>query len=194
MTKEKFMSFYSGTPNQTNAGLCWDSVESAFKELYKKCSKCGAVSDNPIVSPLVMAGAMATIRIEVGKAFLPIREYASNPAYFKKYDGRADLGNTIAGDGEKFKGRGFIQLTGRANYTVYGQKLGIDLVNNPDLALEVGTSAKILAQYFIDRKVDDACLKSDWLSVRKLVNGVNRATGLPNGWEEFRKVISQYIN
>ena len=137
---------------------------------------------------------MATIRIEVGKGYLPIREFASNEAYFDRYEGRADLGNTIAGDGRKFKGRGYIQLTGRANYTTYAQKLGVDLVNNPDLALDVPISAKILAQYFIDRKVDEACLKGDWLTVRKLVNGVNRATGLPNGWEEFKKVINQYLN
>lgn len=194
MNKQKFMSFYIGTPNQVNAERCWDAVESAFKELVKVCSKCGQVVNDPKVSGLVMAGAMATIRIEVGKSFLPIREFAPNEAYFDRYEGRADLGNTIAGDGRKFKGRGYIQLTGRANYTTYAQKLGVDLVNNPDLALEVPISAKILAQYFIDRKVDEACLKGDWLTVRKLVNGVNRATGLPNGWEEFKKVINQYLN
>lgn len=190
MNKQKFMSFYLGTANQVNAERCWDSVEQAFKDLYKKCSKCGAVTENATVPPLVMAGAMATVRVEVGKSFLPVREIASGQAY----EGRADLGNTIAGDGQKFKGRGFIQITGRYNYANYGQKLGLDLINNPDQALDVVVSAKILAQYFVDRKVDDLCLKSDWLGVRKAVNGVNRATGLPNGWEDYKKVINQYIN
>ena len=136
-----------------------------------------------------MAGAMATIRVECGKNFKPIMEYASGEAY----EGRRDLGNVNQGDGVRYKGRGFIQLTGRSNYQYYGDKLGINLIDNPDLALDVEIGAKILATYFKDRKVDVACLNKDWLTVRKLVNGVNRATGLPNGWSDFQTVIDQYV-
>lgn len=193
MNKEKFLSFYANTPYYTNASACWDALESAFREIYKTCPFCGHQSEEPAVPSLVMVGALATVRVEVGKNFLPITEYAPNPAYFNRYEGRVDLGNTIAGDGQKFKGRGFIQLTGRANYTEYGQKLGIDLVNNPELALDLKVSARIFARYFVDRKVDKACINRDWLSVRKLVNGVNRQTGLPNGWDEFRHIINQFL-
>ena len=49
------------------------------------------------------------------------------------YEYRADLGNTQKGDGPLYKGRGFIQLTGRANYTHYGLYLNEDLVNHPEL-------------------------------------------------------------
>lgn len=193
MNKQKFLSFYIGTVNYQNAENCWNAIETAFKDIYKTCPLCGHAKESVDVSPLIMAGALATVRVEVGKSYFPISEYAPYPAYFNKYDGRADLGNTIAGDGQKFKGRGFIQLTGRANYTLYGQKLGIDLVNNPDLALSVPVSAKILAQYFVDRKVDQACLKGDWLTVRKLVNGINKSTGYPNGWDEFKHIINQFL-
>src|SRR5438552_406834 len=48
------------------------------------------------------------------------------------YEGRADLGNTQPGDGKRFKGRGPIQLTGRANYRSYGQRLGVDLESHPE--------------------------------------------------------------
>jgi len=193
MTKEKFLSFYANTPYYTNASACWDALETAFAEIYKTCPFCGHQSEKPAVPPLVMVGALATVRIEVGKNFFPISEYAPNPAYFNRYEGRADLGNTIAGDGLKFKGRGLIQLTGRANYTTYGQKLGVDLVSNPDLALDLQVSARIFARYFVDRKVDRACINQDWLTVRKLVNGVNRSTGLPNGWDEFKHIINQFL-
>jgi hypothetical protein len=186
MMKEKFLSFYENTPFYENAKKAYESVWNAFLSL--PCSSCGSLPTN--VSPYVMAGAMGTIRIEVGKNFKPIMEYASGEAY----EGRIDLGNTQKGDGVRYKGRGFIQLTGRSNYALYGQKLGIDLIGNPDLALDVEVGAKILANYFKDRGVIEACLAKDWLRVRKLVNGVNRSTGLPNGWNEFNKVITQYIN
>ena len=57
------------------------------------------------------------------------QELASGSAY----EGRKDLGNIYAGDGVKFKGRGLIQLTGRANYEAMSKKVGKDLVNNPQL-------------------------------------------------------------
>lgn len=74
--------------------------------------------------------------------FHTTKEYASGALY----EGRKDLGNTTQGDGKRYKGRGLIQLTGKANYEKYGTLLGADLVENPDqleqfpLALEVATA------------------------------------------------------
>jgi predicted chitinase len=62
--------------------------------------------------------------------------------------GTKNLGNTDAGDGYKFRGRGFIQLTGRPNYAAAGTALGLDLVNNPDLAADPAVAAKISAWYW----------------------------------------------
>jgi len=67
------------------------------------------------------------------------------------YEGRRNLGNNQPGDGPKFIGRGVLQLTGRANYTDYSKKLGIDLVNNPELAATPEVSVRIACQYFKDR-------------------------------------------
>ena len=60
-------------------------------------------------------------------SFLYMEEIASGSAY----EGRTDLGNTQLGDGKRFKGRGLIQLNGRANYTAYSKDCGIDYVANP---------------------------------------------------------------
>lgn len=87
------------------------------------------------------------------------------------YEGRSDLGNSAPGDGAKYHGRGFIQLTGRSNYQAYGDKLGVDLENNPDLALDPVVSARVLALYFFNRGVDTAAHAQDWHQVRKLFNG-----------------------
>jgi putative chitinase len=69
--------------------------------------------------------------------------------YFNKYENRPDdLGNTQTGDGAKYRGRGFIRLTGRANYAKAGTKLGLDLVNNPEMAAFPTVSAKIAVLFW----------------------------------------------
>lgn len=87
------------------------------------------------------------------------------------YEGRKTLGNTEKGDGPKFIGRGVLQLTGRANYTLYGKKLGIDLVNNPELACKPSVAVLIACQYFVDRKLDEAADRWDLDTITKRVNG-----------------------
>ncbi|MBK7870869.1 MAG: hypothetical protein IPJ74_09365 [Saprospiraceae bacterium] len=64
-------------------------------------------------------------------------------SYFDKYENRKDLGNTQPGDGYRFRGRGYIQITGRSNYNKFSKLLGIDLVGNPNLAIQSEIAAKI---------------------------------------------------
>ncbi len=79
-----------------------------------------------IDTPLRQAHFIAQLAHESG-AFVYAEELASGD----DYERRADLGNTQPGDGRRFKGRGLIQLTGRANYTAYGKALGRDLTADP---------------------------------------------------------------
>lgn len=78
---------------------------------------------------LRLAHFMAQLAHESG-SFRYMEEIASGAAY----EGRKDLGNTAKGDGVRFKGRGPIQLTGRANYRTFGRRIGIDLERHPELA------------------------------------------------------------
>lgn len=148
------------------------NVRQHWPAISQALASAGVTSRNGVIA------ALATIGVEVGN-FLPIPEYASGAAY----EGRKDLGNTQPGDGVRYKGRGFIQLTGRANYRTYGQALGIDLEGNPDLALRPDVAAKVLAEYFKRRGIVPMADRGDWQAVRRAVNG-----GL-NGWDRFSKLV-----
>lgn len=102
--------------------------------------------------------------------FRYIRELG-NKAYFRRYEWRKSLGNTQAGDGYKYRGRGFIQLTGRYNYTKYGKKLGIDLVNNPGLAETVPVACLIACQYWDDIGANALSDKGSFRLITKRING-----------------------
>lgn len=95
---------------------------------------------------------------------------AKNPEAIanKVYGGR--MGNTEAGDGYKFRGRGFTQLTGKDNYGAAGKALGIDLLGNPDAAADPATAAKISAWYWKSR-VSSKGAGEDVTKATKLVNG-----------------------
>jgi len=138
---------------------------------------------------------LATVGVECG-LFKPVHE-KGDAKYFAKYEGRKALGNVQPGDGYKFRGRGFIQITGRHNYTEAGKALGIDLVNNPDKALEDETAVKILVWYLrsrgLDVWADRAYNQSDafpeeecWRKVRRLVNG-----GYTH-YDKFKKFVDKF--
>ncbi len=99
------------------------------------------------------------------------RADAGNPEAIanRVYGGR--MGNTEAGDGFKYRGRGMIQLTGKAQYESMGKKLGVDLVNNPELAADPKIAAKIAANYWKTSGADKAATSGDMVKARKLVNG-----------------------
>lgn len=122
--------------------------------------------------------ALATIRAET-EGFVPISEGKSrfntvpNGRPFGLYDGREMLGNTQPGDGERFKGRGFVQLTGRANYEQIGQAIGIDLEGSPELANDPAIAAAILASFLKrkEAKIREALASMALIQARRLVNG-----------------------
>ncbi|HUD31942.1 MAG TPA: peptidase C1, partial [Variovorax sp.] len=137
--------------------------------------------------PMVL-GALGTIRAET-EGFVPIGEFPSKfntpsgGAPFGLYDNR--LGNRQGGDGQRFRGRGFVQLTGRANYEKYGARVGLRLVDQPELANAPEVAAVLLAEFLLDHATAfrDAVERQDYRAARKLVNGGG------HGLERFRDVF-----
>jgi predicted chitinase len=113
---------------------------------------------------------------------------------FGRYDDRKILGNSHYGEGATFRGRGFIQLTGRDNYRRYAALAGIpDLESNPDLASDPNNAAKILAAYILHNstRILDALNKNDLVKAREVVNGKNKKGALPNGYKEFKRAYNK---
>ena len=99
--------------------------------------------------------------------FRYMEEIASGAAY----EGRADLGNTQAGDGRRFKGRGPIQLTGRANYSRVGRKIGIDLERNPQIVGHPSIGLLVGCVYWSDRSLNAKADADDLMGLTRAING-----------------------
>ena len=129
--------------------------------------------------PMVLM-ALATIRAET-EGFVPISEgksrFNTKDSPFDLYEPGTTVGhnlhNTQPGDGPRFKGRGFVQLTGRSNYTSVSQEIHVDLVASPELANDSAIAGKILAQFLKDHetRIRAALKQNDLATARKLVNG-----------------------
>lgn len=93
------------------------------------------------------------------------------PKYFEKYEGRKDLGNTEPGDGYRFRGRGIIHLTGRANYTYYSQKIGVDLVEDPSLASVPWVAVKVALTYWDEKSLNKFADEDNIRAITRRING-----------------------
>lgn len=133
-----------------------------------------------ISTHLRIAHFMAQVTHECA-GFRTTEEFATGDAY----EGRVDLGNLRAGDGRRYKGRGLIQLTGRANYRQMGKLLGLDLESDPHLAADPITSLQIACEYWKSRKINIAADADDLVRVTRLVNG-----GL-NGLDDRRRYLQR---
>ena len=133
-------------------------------------------------SPREQAMFLANVQHETGN-YQWFAELGGD-SYFSRYDGRRDLGNTQAGDGAKYKGRGLIHLTGRANYADIGARMGVDLVKYPQLLEDDPKLAVASAIEWWTRqkersaKFREAIENDDIVTVNRGVNGGN------NGMQE----------
>ncbi len=119
-----------------------------------------------ITTPLRKAHFIAQVGHE-SDGFNTNVEYASGAAY----EGRRDLGNTQAGDGVRFKGRGLIQVTGRANYADCGRALGVDLISNPQRLGDYDLACLSAGWYWDTRKLNADADYDDILTITKVING-----------------------
>lgn len=117
-----------------------------------------------------------------------MEEIASGAAY----EGRRDLGNTQPGDGRRYKGRGPIQLTGRANYQKFGQLLGLDLVGNPTQAATPEVGFRIASLFWKSRGLNELADAQMFKTITKRINGgFNGLADRIKYYDRAKRVLNQ---
>ena len=102
-----------------------------------------------------------------------------------RYEGRADLGNVLAGDGRRYMGRGIFQLTGRANYRTIGKEIGVDLENNPTLAETPDIAVRTACEFWKSRGLSAMADAGEEDRITRRINGGT------NGIEDRRAKVAR---
>ena len=143
--------------------VAWTATDALITTYLPLINSC--FDKYQINTPLRMAHFLAQVCHESG-CFRYNQELASGAAY----EGRKDLGNVNPGDGVKFKGRGLMQLTGRANYVIYGKAVNEDLITNPTLV--AGKYAvDVAGWYWSTHGLNVFADKDDITTITKRING-----------------------
>jgi hypothetical protein len=174
-----FLSSYSAVYGQLD-----DSQSSGLETLLGNLEL-----DQDIADLRWAAYMLATVKLECADTFLPITERGAR-SYFDKYEPGTSigqsLGNTQAGDGYLFRGRGYVQITGRTNYQNMSRRLALsgddDLVAHPDVALRADVAYRIMSYgmrrgTFTGKKLADYINDAgcNYQQARRIINGLNRA-------------------
>jgi len=131
-----------------------------------------------LTTPLRRAFLFAQMAHETD-GFKTMREYGRGCVKYGRGRLAKRLGNR-RGEGCKFRGRGYIQITGRHNYRQFGKAAGVDIVSNPDRALDPDISVKVSCAYWRQRRANRYADRDNLFRVSKLINGLNKR-GKPNG-------------
>ena len=183
--------FFSSIANFFNQQGITKPKEKKKDDSSKSTSSGGGFNESSLKSAMDKAGY--TDQTERAMFLAQMAHESGNFKYDEEihdgsnYEGRSDLGNTQPGDGVRYKGRGYIQLTGRANYRHYGKKLGVDLEGQPELAKRPDIAAAVAVGYWNERVNREAARQGDVRTVTKNING--GYNGLADREAKFKKYM-----
>lgn len=169
---------------QVATGLSAEMARAWFEHVRAACLEFG------IVGPVRIAAFLAQVGHESG-GFVWTRELWGPTTAQKRYEGRADLGNTQPGDGFRFRGRGLIQITGRDNYQRAAAGLGVDVVADPQLMEERALAARSAAWWWKMHGCNQLADGGDFVALTKRINGgTNGLADRQARWELAKKAIA----
>ncbi len=159
-------------------------IASTDADISKYAAALAAqMNQREISTPLRQVHFLAQVGHESGQL-----RYSREIAGGAEYEGREDLGNTQPGDGPRFKGRGLIQLTGRANYQRYGEAIGKNLLTNDQWELvadDPNLAVDVACWYWQTHKLNQYADQDDITTITRKING-----GL-NGFEQRKALLAR---
>jgi putative chitinase len=149
---------------------------------------------------------LATAKHETAHTFRPIAEIPGKGGvtYFERYDhhtrkGR-ELGNTTDGDGFRYRGRGYVQLTGRANYRKMATRIDVDFEAHPDMVMESAYAYRVMSVgmrvgAFTGKRLADYRFNTRLGRVlaRRIINGLDRAATIAGYCEAFHEILEDAV-
>ncbi len=140
-----------------------------------------------------MCHFLAQVLHESGAFRYSVEIWGNTPAQ-KGYDTRVDLGNTpeLDGDGYKYRGRGWIQLTGKTNYRLLGAEFGLDFLNNPDLVAKEPYDSLAAGWYWNRRNLNSFADIDDIQTITKKINGGFNGLNDRIMWHSKTKAVLAY--
>ena len=129
-----------------------------------------AMNRYQIVGSKRVAAFIAQIGHESGQLKY-VKEIWGPTAAQMRYEGRSDLGNTRPGEGSKYRGRGLIQITGRANYKACGEALGLDLINHPELLEKPQHACMSAAWFWATKGLNTLADEGEFEIITRRING-----------------------
>lgn len=171
-------------------------------------SGCVAILDAMAGAPIAYTSyALGTAYKETNHTMQPIDEIGGDAYFFRRYDPKGQrpdiarqLGNTQPGDGARFHGRGYPQVTGRANYARASKELGVDLIARPERMLEPEIAAKVMRRgmtegWFTGKSFASylpstgAATMPQFISARRIINGQDCAAEIASYAVQFQKAL-----
>ncbi len=174
------------TPQEVMActGARWDRARD-FAPLLD-----AAMAEFEINTPQRQAAFLAQVGHESGGLHWLVEIWGPTDSQ-RRYESRYDLGNVAPGDGFRFRGRGLIQLTGRANYRQAGQALGVDLESNPERLGEPELACRSAAWFWREHGCNDLADAGDFEKITRRING--GLNGYPQRlglWEAAKEAVA----
>lgn len=170
-----------------------NDVTSEVAEIIQACidNGCDLYQTSYILATARHESVLGLYKVELGKDV------------GVKYEGRKSLGNTVKGDGPRFIGRGYVQLTGRRNYTYWMKRLKLPLLSKPHLVEQPEVAAQILVQGMMEGTFTGAALPKyvqkdlsiiSYRKARKTVNGMDKAQEIAEYAEYYQRYLNKYFN
>lgn len=164
--------------------------KKAVRHVVEELSK--DLEEENMLDKKVLAYALATMEHETAGSFEPVNEGFYNDekyGYEPGFTGRSEARRRGYGGGEEYFGRGYIQLTHKENYKRIGDKIGVDLVKNPELANDPDIAVKILVEFFQMRKIDKVIKREGFEQARRLVNPDGKDKMIAETAQKYLEII-----